>query len=375
MLTFSNDVIYINDNDYHYTKIENHILEANLSYKAIGIYTTIKKYQNAKNHSISLNWLAEKAKDGIASIRQGVKELVEAGFIVTEYKRNNKGHFLGVTYRVYAKPVENTCVKPICEKRISDNPTSENRIDINKNNNKRKIKDKIKYDDDVSVEDKVTTTEESSSIDKENVTIFLEAYSKAMEREFILKPSQEVAITNLINKFGMGAVLKAVKNIEGNPYLIERNDPDKFVLYFVNIFNNKYIHWKIKAAQPQKPIKKTRFNYMDSREWNFEELDRLEDEYIDRKLAKSQEKETESLNVGGIKLDTVSQVVGTETVEQVTFAGPEQEEQPDYSIDLTDFVMLSFEEICDLSFDDPEKYKEYTVKANEYDKRKRLGLI
>jgi len=57
----------------------------NISLKSWGIYALIKMY-NEENKKITLDLLSSSSKDGMSSVRSGIKELVDNGYL--EVKRN-----------------------------------------------------------------------------------------------------------------------------------------------------------------------------------------------------------------------------------------------------------------------------------------------
>jgi len=76
----------------------------NLSFKAKGILAyLLSKPDDWQVYEVDLQ---KHATDGKTSISNGIKELIEAGYIEREMKRNEKGQFKGYEYRVYEVPPE-----------------------------------------------------------------------------------------------------------------------------------------------------------------------------------------------------------------------------------------------------------------------------
>lgn len=76
----------------------------NLSFKAKGILAyLLSKPDDWQVYEVDLQ---KHATDGKTSISNGIKELIEAGYIEREMKRNEKGQFRGYEYRVYEVPPE-----------------------------------------------------------------------------------------------------------------------------------------------------------------------------------------------------------------------------------------------------------------------------
>ena len=65
-------------------------------------------------------------REKIDAIREAVKELERAGYIVRSRERNEKGQLKGADYIIYEQPQQPTPDKPILENPMLDNPTQEN---------------------------------------------------------------------------------------------------------------------------------------------------------------------------------------------------------------------------------------------------------
>ena len=88
-----------------YTIVPNYIFECKeLSFKAVGIYCSIVRWQNSDKHKISVRSLMKEHKDGQVSVQSGLNELIKVGFIDRKQIRNNKGHIECTVYTVYVKP-------------------------------------------------------------------------------------------------------------------------------------------------------------------------------------------------------------------------------------------------------------------------------
>lgn len=86
-----------------YTVMSNyHFNDTRLSYKAMGILS--KMLSLPDDWTFTLADLANRAKDGIDSVRAGIKELEQAGYITREQSRNKAGHFDKNVFNVYEKP-------------------------------------------------------------------------------------------------------------------------------------------------------------------------------------------------------------------------------------------------------------------------------
>jgi len=130
--------------DHNYFKASNECLRTkSLSFRARGIHTYL--ISNKDDWIISLDKLAEMSdKDGRASIRSAVHELIDKGYIRRHQKRLKNGQLMGYDYNCYetlelaklASPAcENCTTVPACEKPMSDNRTQATLYNINTNNN------------------------------------------------------------------------------------------------------------------------------------------------------------------------------------------------------------------------------------------------
>ncbi len=122
-----------------FTTVPNAIFESDLTFNAVGIYCTIIKMRNANGWKIYQSTLVSD-KNGRTKVMNGMKELIEKGWIEKIQLRNEKGHLNGVKYIVRSTPTtfSPTSEKPISVKPTSDKPKSDNvSLQINKNTNKK----------------------------------------------------------------------------------------------------------------------------------------------------------------------------------------------------------------------------------------------
>lgn len=144
-MSFYNETYFEFDEAFEdpWTRVPNAILDdVRISAKAVGIYTKIVRFQNSKNHKIYISSITKQLKDGKDSIRSGIKELMDLGYISRKKIRNDKGNILGYKYTVYVKPtfdvddvnddkvddesVENTSSQPSSENPTTGNPMTGN---------------------------------------------------------------------------------------------------------------------------------------------------------------------------------------------------------------------------------------------------------
>lgn len=119
-----------NPNKGNFTVIANKALsDSNLSLKARGLLATMLSLPD--NWKFSENGLCSiLPKDGQASIRSGIKELKEAGYLKQDQQRDNAGKLTGVIWTISDKPhLEN----PHFENPSVVNPNLENQPLLNNN--------------------------------------------------------------------------------------------------------------------------------------------------------------------------------------------------------------------------------------------------
>lgn len=90
--------------DKNYTCMSNHHLRnANISLKAIGLLSVILSMPD--NYKVTIQGLAYSVKDGVSSVRNGINELISAGYIVRRQDRSSNGTFCEYEYDVYENPM------------------------------------------------------------------------------------------------------------------------------------------------------------------------------------------------------------------------------------------------------------------------------
>lgn len=151
-MNFNNETYFEFDEAFEdpWTRVPNTILDdTRVSAKAIGIYTKIVRFQNSNKHKIYINSITKQLKDGKDSVRSGIKELLNLGYISRVQIRNDRGFLAGFKYTVYVTPTINendekikTCdgesVGNTPSEPSSENPTSDKLIS-EKTSHKKKI--------------------------------------------------------------------------------------------------------------------------------------------------------------------------------------------------------------------------------------------
>jgi len=128
--------IFRNKATSNFTTLSNNLIgNPQLSFKAKGILFYL--LSNAESWKVYEQDIQNHAKDGRESIRTGVKELINAGYIHRRRIRDEQGRLRGYEYHVYSEPAETTGPKLTIVGK-SDNGKS----DTNKNKpNKRNLDD------------------------------------------------------------------------------------------------------------------------------------------------------------------------------------------------------------------------------------------
>ena len=127
--------VFKNRKEENFTVLDNQLLQnKELSWKARGILTYLLSLP--EDWDVNTKELATHADDGITSLRNGLKELREAGYIIYKKYQDEEGKFVH-EYNVYEKPHTE---KPDMENPNVDYPDMENR-DINKELNEQRTKE------------------------------------------------------------------------------------------------------------------------------------------------------------------------------------------------------------------------------------------
>ena len=120
------------DKSRDYTVLSNNIFkDRTLSAKAKGLLAEMLSLPESWDYT--LKGLTYLFSDGLDSVRQGIKELEEHGYVVRERKRDEKGRLGDMEYVIYETPhkavsSENqdnalVCASPVLESPVLENPT------------------------------------------------------------------------------------------------------------------------------------------------------------------------------------------------------------------------------------------------------------
>lgn len=118
------------DKSRDYTVLSNNIFkDRTLSAKAKGLLAEMLSLPESWDYT--LKGLTYLFSDGLDSVRQGIKELEEHGYVVRERKRDEKGRLGDMEYVIYETPhkavsSENTAEPPVCASPMLATPMLEN---------------------------------------------------------------------------------------------------------------------------------------------------------------------------------------------------------------------------------------------------------
>ena len=142
-----------------YTVMSNHHLRnKGLTLKAKGLLSQMLSLPD--NWDYTLAGLSRINREKIDAIREAVRELEKAGYIVRSRERDKKGRLRGADYIIYEQPqppvldlptLENpTLDNPTLEKPMLENPTLENPTQLNKDISRTDLSKKEKSNTDLS---------------------------------------------------------------------------------------------------------------------------------------------------------------------------------------------------------------------------------
>ena len=132
-----------------YTVMSNHHLRnRGLTLKAKGLLSQMLSLPD--NWDYTLAGLSHINREKIDAIREAVRELEKAGYIVRSRERDEKGRLRGADYIIYEQPQPPTPDLPKLENPMTDNPTSENPTQLNKDISRTDLSKKEKSNTDIS---------------------------------------------------------------------------------------------------------------------------------------------------------------------------------------------------------------------------------
>ena len=132
-----------------YTVMSNHHLRnRDLTLKAKGLLSQMLSLPD--NWDYTLAGLSHINREKIDAIREAVRELEKAGYIVRSRERDEKGRLRGADYIIYEQPQPPVSDLPTLENPTLDNPTLENPTQLNKDISRTDLSKKEKSNTDIS---------------------------------------------------------------------------------------------------------------------------------------------------------------------------------------------------------------------------------
>ena len=132
-----------------YTVMSNHHLRnRDLTLKAKGLLSQMLSLPD--NWDYTLAGLSHINREKIDAIREAVRELEKAGYIVRSRERDKKGRLRGADYIIYEQPQPPVLDLPTLENPTLDNPTLENPTQLNKDISRTDLSKKEKSNTDIS---------------------------------------------------------------------------------------------------------------------------------------------------------------------------------------------------------------------------------
>lgn len=118
-------IIRSNKRENPYVMIDKHGLnDERLSWKAKGLLAYL--LSKPDDWTVYVSDLIKRSKDGEDSVRAGLKELRDNGYVSMERIRNDKGVYTGTQYIVYEQPIEIEAIQPHGENPDMAKPFPEN---------------------------------------------------------------------------------------------------------------------------------------------------------------------------------------------------------------------------------------------------------
>ena len=121
----------------NFTVVPNPILrDKNLSVGAVGLYCFL--FSHTAEFTITIEFIIGAFKDGKAAIKSKIKELENAGYLIRERVKGNKGLFIGYNYELVLEPADRLSDNGLSGRTVYVQPENRphtNRLQSNTNNN------------------------------------------------------------------------------------------------------------------------------------------------------------------------------------------------------------------------------------------------
>jgi len=121
----------------NFTVVPNPILrDKNITMGAVGLYCFL--FSHTSEFSISIEFIISAFKDGKAAVKTKIKELENAGYLIRERVKGDKGLFIGYNYELVLEPADRLSDNGLSGRTVYVQPENRphtNRLQSNTNNN------------------------------------------------------------------------------------------------------------------------------------------------------------------------------------------------------------------------------------------------
>lgn len=234
-----------------FTTVDNTVLnDTNLSWKAKGLFVYL--WSQADEWDFYETEVVKHSTDGLSSLKSGLKELGQQGYLKRERKRDDKGHFK-----------ENSWIlseKPILENRMLDNRMLENSTLTNTNSNNTN-----------------NNNINSSSIKDSNPEEQINAFTAYQMTGATLTGRQQPILVDYVERLGHELVVHAIEYMEDHTkrpnfsYLrtILNDYEDNHITTVEDAIKNEKRFKEHKQKQQNKQNKKGNASGYDAKQWTY----------------------------------------------------------------------------------------------------------
>ena len=210
----------------NYTVMSNyHMMDYSLSYKAKGILSEILSLPPTWDYTLA--GLAALANDGIDSVRSGVQELEDNGYINREQTRDELGRMSKNEYVVFERPEDN----PVYMEKKSKK--TENPIQLKNKSKSQKLKKGYKQSNSPSLENPMTADKKTDSPLLENPIT-----EKPLSENPMQLNTKELNTKRLSTDISYQSINEPEEHVSESAKLIDRIDKNKISEYKALIYSN-----------------------------------------------------------------------------------------------------------------------------------------
>lgn len=187
------------------------LFDEDLSYKAKGLLALMLSMPD--NWSFYQGWLIKQSKDGEASVRTGLEELEEAGYLVRRKLQDESGRFAGMEFLVYETNKKLTLQENQTETRFSSTGfSSTGKSSPTKNDS---TKNEVTKNFNMSESPSAHPTGASNSIPEEDYSAFVDEYNKHRGRLPLVREisdKRKTKIRSVFKEFGKEKALSLIRD-------------------------------------------------------------------------------------------------------------------------------------------------------------------